>query len=60
MDCYPLKHLVSVLRRTGLAEVADEAERTLPDPVDSETADRFCAAHGLSKDSLMNRMGGSP
>jgi hypothetical protein len=57
---YPLQHLVSVLRRTGLTEVANEAEHTLPDPVDSETVDRFCTAHGLSKDSLMNRMGSSP
>ena len=57
---YPLQHLVSVLRRTGLMEVADEAERTLPDPVDSATIERFCIAHGLSKDTLMDRMGGSP
>jgi hypothetical protein len=57
---YSLQHLVHVLRRTGLAEVADEAERTLPDPVDSATIERFCAAHGLTKDTLMNRMGGSP
>lgn len=57
---YSLQHLVSVLRRAGLTEVADEAEHTLPDPVDSETADRFCTAHGLTTESLMNRMGGSP
>ena len=57
---YPLRHLVDVLRRTGLMEVADEAERTLPDPVDMATMDRFCTAHGLSKDALMDRMGGSP
>jgi hypothetical protein len=57
---YSLQHIVSVLRRTGLAEVADEAERTLPDPVDSAAVEQFCAAHGLTKDSLMNRMGGSP
>jgi hypothetical protein len=57
---YSLQHLVDVLRRTGLTEVADEAEQTLPDPVDSETAERFCAAHGLTKEALMNRMGSSP
>jgi hypothetical protein len=57
---YSLQHLVTVLRHTGLAEAADEAEHTLPDPVDSETVDRFCTAHGLTKDSLMDRMGGSP
>jgi hypothetical protein len=57
---YSLQHFVSVLRRTGLTEAADEAERTLPDPVDGETVDRFCEAHRLTKDLLMNRMGGSP
>lgn len=57
---YSLQHLVSVLRRTGLVEVADEAERTLPDPVDSAAMERFCVAHGLTKDTLMDRMGGSP
>jgi len=57
---YSLQHLVNVLRRTGLTKVADEAEHNLPDPVDSETIDQFCAAHGLTKESLMNRMGSSP
>jgi hypothetical protein len=56
----PLQHLVRMLRQTGLADIADEAQRTLPDPVDSATLDRFCTAHGLSKDTLVNRMGGSP
>jgi hypothetical protein len=57
---YPLQQLVSMLRRTGLTQVADEAERTLPDPVDSATVEQFCTAHGLTKDTLMDRMGGSP
>jgi len=55
-----LQHVVDVLRRTGLSQVAKEAQRTLPDPVDQAVLDRFCAAHGLSKQSLMDRLGGSP
>jgi hypothetical protein len=56
----PLEHVIGVLRRTGLPDVADEARRTLTDPVDNAALERFCVAHGLSKDSLTDRMGGSP
>jgi hypothetical protein len=55
-----LQHVVSVLRRAGLSEVADEAMRTLPDPVEPEDLARFGAEHGLSPESLRDRMGGSP
>jgi hypothetical protein len=51
---------VEVLRRTGLTEVAAEAQRTLPDPVERPELDRFCQAHGLSSQSLMELLGGSP
>ena len=52
--------IVSTLRRAGLADVADDAQRTLPDQVDTQTLDRFCAARGLSTQMLADRMGGSP
>jgi hypothetical protein len=55
-----LQQCVSVLRRAGLAELAEEAQRTLPDPVDREDLERFAAAHGLSREFLTERMGGSP
>jgi hypothetical protein len=55
-----LEQVVNVLRQTGLTEIADEAEQTLHDPVDSRELARFCAAHGLSRESLTDRMGGSP
>jgi hypothetical protein len=54
------QHIVDVLRRTGMTKVAAEAQRTLPDPVDQAELDRFCLVHGLSAQSLMDRMGGSP
>ena len=55
-----LQHVVSVLRRAGLAQLAEEAQRTLPDPVDRKELEHFGAVHGLSLDVLAERMGGSP
>ena len=54
------QHIVDVLRRTGMTEVAAEARRTLPDPVEQAELDQFCRIHGLSAQSLMDRLGGSP
>jgi hypothetical protein len=56
----PRQHVVWVLRNAGMRELADLADKTLPDPVDSKTLDQFCAAHGISASSLMDRMGASP
>jgi hypothetical protein len=55
-----LQHVVDVLRRAGLAQLAEEAQRTLPDPVDRKELEHFGAVHGLSPDVLSERMGGSP
>jgi hypothetical protein len=49
-----------MLRRAGLADVAAVAQTSLPDPVDTKVLDQFCAGYGLSRESLINRMGGSP
>ena len=54
------QHVVLVLRRAGMRELAEEAETTLPDPVDRKTLDQFCAAHGTSTSMLMDRLGASP
>ena len=54
------QQVINILRRAGLADLADEAGRTFPDPVDSDVVTQFCVAHGLSRQSLMNLMGGSP
>jgi hypothetical protein len=54
------QHIVDLLRRTGMPEAAAEAQRTLPDPVEQEELDQFCRVHGLSAQSLMDRLGGSP
>ncbi|MGH3212838.1 MAG: hypothetical protein ACRDNO_34270 [Trebonia sp.] len=54
------QHVVVVLRHAGMRELAEEAETTLPELIDSKTLDQFCAAHGISASILMDRLGGSP
>ena len=49
-----------MLRRAGLADIAAAAQTSLPDPVDPKVLDHFCARYGLSRQSLIERMGGSP
>lgn len=55
-----LPQFIRALRRAGLPDVASAAIQTLPDPVGSKALDRFCAEHGLTMESLVERMGGSP
>jgi hypothetical protein len=52
--------VVDFLRRMGYPDVADEAERDLPDPVEFSHAQEFGERHGISRDELISRMGGSP
>jgi hypothetical protein len=54
------QEIIQMLRRAGLADVAAAAQTSLPDPVDSKVLDQFCARYGLSRQSLIDRMGGSP
>jgi hypothetical protein len=54
------QHVVDVLRTAGMMEEADEAARELPDPVDLDRAAELLAPHGITKDALISRMGGSP
>ena len=57
---YSRQELVAIMRRTGYTELADEAERVLPDPVDSDQLQAFAQRHGVSKDDIISEMGGSP
>lgn len=52
--------IVTMLRRAGLPELAEEACRMLPDPVEHSHADRFLFQHGITRDELISRRGGSP
>jgi hypothetical protein len=57
---YSRPEIVATLRRAGLAEVADEALRVLPDPVDADHLEAFCKQHNVTMDDLISQMGGSP
>ena len=54
------KHVVDLLQKAGFREMADEALRVLPDPVDREQVTEWAAAHGIYWDEFTSRMGGSP
>ena len=54
------EHVVGILRMAALPELAKEARRVLPDPVEYNRAERFLAEYGVTKDELISRRGGSP
>jgi hypothetical protein len=61
LDVCPTRaHVVDELNRLGYRELAVEASRDLPDPVDSNRLETWCMQHGLTQDEVMSRMGGSP
>jgi hypothetical protein len=53
------QHVVDMLRKAGLPEVADDAQRELPDPVDSEEVAVWAVPYGINMGELIDRMGGS-
>jgi len=57
---YSRQWVVDTLRRIGYLQEADEALRVLPDDVDLEQLQEFGDRHGISRDDLIDRMGGSP
>ncbi len=52
--------LVNSLRRLGYAQAAEDAARELPDQVSLEEIQKFADRHGISRDEVISRMGGSP
>ena len=54
------QHVVDILRTVRLVELAEEAGRVLPDPVEYSYAARFLGQYGITKDELISRVGGSP
>jgi hypothetical protein len=57
---YSRHHVVEVLRRAGLSDLADEASRTLPETIDGGKLATWAFEHGISHDDLVSRLGGSP
>jgi hypothetical protein len=54
------QHVIDILRIAALPDVAEEASRLLPDPVEYSHTERFLAQYGITKDELISRRGGSP
>ena len=54
------QRVVDLLHSLGYPQVADEALRDLPDVVDLEEVQDWAGRHGISRDELINLMGGSP
>jgi len=57
---YSRQWVVDTLRRIGYQQEADEALRVLPEEVDRRQLEEFGNRHGISRDELVSRMGGSP
>ena len=57
---YDRQWVIDQLQRLGYTREADEAARTLPDQVSSEELMAFGDRHGISRDAMIDRMGGSP
>jgi hypothetical protein len=56
---YSRQHVVDLLRRAGWSDLADEASRTLPDPVDVTHLEAWGIQHGVSAEDLKSRFGSS-
>ena len=54
------QHVVDVLHNLRYPELADQASRDLPDPVEIDHLEAWAAQHGLSRDELVSQMCGSP
>jgi len=57
---YSRQEIVALMRRTGYGDLADEAERVLPDPVDVSQLESFTNSRGVNRDDIISEMGGSP
>ena len=57
---YSRQWLVDTLRRLGYTQAADDALRVLPDQIETTQLEEFGDQHGISRDDLIDRMGGSP
>jgi hypothetical protein len=58
---FPKEEFLHVLRRAGIPEeTIKAADEQLHDPVDQKRDGIFLVTHGLDRDQLVSRMGGSP
>ncbi len=57
---YSKEDVVRLMRRHGFLELADLASRELPDPVDLDQLEAWGLRYGVTTDSVISQLGGSP
>jgi hypothetical protein len=57
---YSRKWLADTLHHLGYVKEAEEALRDLPEELDLRVLKEFTDRHGISRDEIVSRMGGSP
>ena len=57
---YTRQYMIDLLRHAGLPQLADKAAEELPDPIDAGRLEEWEVEHGISRDDLISRFGGSP
>jgi hypothetical protein len=57
---YTRQELSDMLRKAGLLAAADAALRELPDPVDLDQVQEWGMRRGITRDRLVDWIGGSP
>jgi len=57
---YSRQWVVDTLRHLGFTQAAEDALRDLPEEIDAQQLREFGDRHGISRDTLTERMGGSP
>jgi hypothetical protein len=53
------REVLNLMRRLGLSDLIEQAERELPDPVDLTRDGDLLARFGLGLDAAVDRLGGS-
>jgi hypothetical protein len=57
---YDRRWVVDTLRLLGYKQAADDALHDLPDHIELNQLEEFGDRHGINRDELISRMGGSP
>ncbi|MGF7233382.1 MAG: hypothetical protein ACQSGP_11535 [Frankia sp.] len=52
--------ITDVLSRAGLSQQTEQLVSSLPDPVDADQAAQLLGHYGITRDMLIDRIGGSP
>jgi hypothetical protein len=60
MSSFSREGMVKTLRQAGMEAAAAAVVATLPEQLEGKEVEKFCTAHGLTLESLADRMGGSP